>query len=304
MAKRKGLGLNLGKGYKNLLPNDSLIHGLSSLGVKTKLNAKSQRYIKPIMPKDMSDWLKEGIIDYEDADKFYEKYGVTPNYARIMYKHPKGKLDAKARNFAKDIDLAEKNFIDLDNMRNALITARWQTQKDRPVIDVVEEVDEQIEKLLLESKSKQWIGSDLTKIWHLAPREGREKDITTVVPIKTLPKFKELTKEASSFSFNAKGFKSMNQFIDFQKAKGFHFFDRDTKKYFNSLIHTRGALIKGKYFITSEKFTSHTPSGEYYEEARKYTVRMAKIDGSVDTIGKFQQFKTLSEAKKYAELLK
>lgn len=34
--RRKGLGLNLGKGYKNLLPIDSMIHGLSAKGVKTK----------------------------------------------------------------------------------------------------------------------------------------------------------------------------------------------------------------------------------------------------------------------------
>jgi len=49
------------------------------------------RYVKPTMPKDMSTWLKKGIKDYKDADKFYKKYGVTPSYARMMYKHPKKK---------------------------------------------------------------------------------------------------------------------------------------------------------------------------------------------------------------------
>jgi predicted DNA-binding transcriptional regulator len=36
--KRKGLGKNLGKGYKNIIPNyDSYIHSLSAKGVKTKV---------------------------------------------------------------------------------------------------------------------------------------------------------------------------------------------------------------------------------------------------------------------------
>ncbi len=47
------------------------------------------KYTKPIMTKSMSNWLKRGIKDYKDADKFYKKYGATPNYARLMYKHPK-----------------------------------------------------------------------------------------------------------------------------------------------------------------------------------------------------------------------
>lgn len=47
------------------------------------------RYIKPEMPKSMSIWLKKGIKNYKDADRFYAKFGVTPNYARLMYKHPK-----------------------------------------------------------------------------------------------------------------------------------------------------------------------------------------------------------------------
>ena len=32
---RKGLGKGMGCGYKNMLPNDKLIHGLSAKGVKT-----------------------------------------------------------------------------------------------------------------------------------------------------------------------------------------------------------------------------------------------------------------------------
>ena len=35
MKKRKGLGKGLGKGYKNIVPRDPFIHGLSAKGVKT-----------------------------------------------------------------------------------------------------------------------------------------------------------------------------------------------------------------------------------------------------------------------------
>ena len=39
----------------------------------------------------MSKWLKKGIKNYRDADKFYKEFGVTPTYAQLMYKHPKKK---------------------------------------------------------------------------------------------------------------------------------------------------------------------------------------------------------------------
>lgn len=39
------------------------------------------------MSKKMYHWLKKGIKDYEDADKFQKEFGMTPNYARLMYKN-------------------------------------------------------------------------------------------------------------------------------------------------------------------------------------------------------------------------
>jgi len=47
------------------------------------------RYIKPTMSIAMSNWLRKGIKDYKDADKFKSRFGSTPNYARLMYRHPK-----------------------------------------------------------------------------------------------------------------------------------------------------------------------------------------------------------------------
>jgi len=39
----------------------------------------------------MYHWLKKGIKDYEDADKFQKEFGMTPNYARLMYKKQSSK---------------------------------------------------------------------------------------------------------------------------------------------------------------------------------------------------------------------
>lgn len=41
MMKRKGLGRGLGKGYKNIVPRDPFIHGLSAKGVKSRLYGRS-----------------------------------------------------------------------------------------------------------------------------------------------------------------------------------------------------------------------------------------------------------------------
>ena len=62
------------------------------------------------------------------------------------------------------------------------------------------------------------------------------------------------------------------------RQTGGHWFDRDTMRFFNTKIES--GLIGGKYFITSERYDEDRP--------RKYTVRMAAPDGSVDTIGEFQ----------------
>ena len=53
------------------------------------------RYKKPEMTKKMYCRLKKGIKDYKDADKFQKEFGMTPNYARIMYKQPKLKKNDK-----------------------------------------------------------------------------------------------------------------------------------------------------------------------------------------------------------------
>jgi hypothetical protein len=71
-------------------------------------------------------------------------------------------------------------------------------------------------------------------------------------------------------------------------SNGYFFFERDTMKGFNSRIH--GTANDKGFFITSEQFDENSP--------RLYTLR--RIDfttGDVDTVGKFQQYNTLADAR-------
>ena len=81
-------------------------------------------------------------------------------------------------------------------------------------------------------------------------------------------------------------FTRLEDVIDANASVGGHWFERGTMKFFKTRIESR--LIGGKRFISSECGPDNT---------RKYTIREAQPDGSIDTVGEFQQFATLAEAK-------
>lgn len=81
-------------------------------------------------------------------------------------------------------------------------------------------------------------------------------------------------------------YETMDDVIAANRAINHHWFDRDTMRFFGTRIESR--LIAGKRFITSEK----PPSGR-----RRYTIREAMPDGTIDTVGEFCQFATLRQAK-------
>ena len=68
-------------------------------------------------------------------------------------------------------------------------------------------------------------------------------------------------------------------------------FSPQTMKFFNSKIET--GVLKGKYFITSERREKYFP--------KKYSIRKAEENGSIDTIGEFQQFSSIEEAKDFLD---
>lgn len=69
------------------------------------------------------------------------------------------------------------------------------------------------------------------------------------------------------------------------RSIGNHWFDRDTMRFFKTKIESR--LIAGHRFVTSERGP---------DERRRYTVRDARPDGTIDTIGEFQGYATRKAA--------
>lgn len=66
---------------------------------------------------------------------------------------------------------------------------------------------------------------------------------------------------------------------------GSHFFDTSAMRFFDSRILPE--VYNGVYFITSER---------YEGEPRKYTLRMVRTDGNIETIGDFNVHATKEEA--------
>lgn len=83
-------------------------------------------------------------------------------------------------------------------------------------------------------------------------------------------------------------FSSMAEIRRHNRATGHYFFEEGTMRFFRSKIVSRQP-IAGRFFITSEQFDADAP--------RLYTVRRANDDGSIDTIGEFQQYETYQEAR-------
>lgn len=68
-------------------------------------------------------------------------------------------------------------------------------------------------------------------------------------------------------------------------AAGFKWFEPDTMRFFSSRVQSTfyGAPDGRAYFVSSER----GPSGR-----RGYSVRVANLDGSIDTVGEFQGYTT------------
>lgn len=81
------------------------------------------------------------------------------------------------------------------------------------------------------------------------------------------------------------------------KELGHHWFSPDTMRFFSSRVLRE--VYGGRYFVTSEQF--YPVLGEAY--ARRYTIRVAADDGSIDTVGEFQAYKTARAAKAAARKL-
>lgn len=77
------------------------------------------------------------------------------------------------------------------------------------------------------------------------------------------------------------------------KAAGSHWFDRDTIRFWGTRV--RSGLYAGRIFVTGEHNYSRTST--------RYSVRLATVTPEgfdIDTIGKFQAFADVADARDYA----
>ena len=84
-------------------------------------------------------------------------------------------------------------------------------------------------------------------------------------------------------------------------AKGFHWFEPDTLRFFRSRVAERGYTIDDVfvYFVSSEQFVTYHP--RYRVDRRRYSVRVANmLTGDIDTVGEFQAYASRSGADKRA----
>lgn len=65
-----------------------------------------------------------------------------------------------------------------------------------------------------------------------------------------------------------------------------YWFSPDTLRFFGSRIGR--TLYDGRYFLTSEQRDHESP--------RRYTIRQAMPDGTIETVGEFQAYATRAEA--------
>jgi hypothetical protein len=77
-------------------------------------------------------------------------------------------------------------------------------------------------------------------------------------------------------------FKNMTEVRQCNDLYGYHWFERDTMRFFKSRVGN--TVYGGKYFISSEQREWNTP--------RRYTVREALETGNIETVSEFMQYAT------------
>jgi len=109
---RRGLGVGLGKGYKNLVPRDPFVHGLSAKGVKT---VNIPRYIstqKTINAKPRKKVIGFPTVSILDEDSFNKLFARDYSEGEIGYATTKVYPDGTVNVFVKDSGDFDRN-IDL-----------------------------------------------------------------------------------------------------------------------------------------------------------------------------------------------
>ena len=89
-------------------------------------------------------------------------------------------------------------------------------------------------------------------------------------------------------------FNSTKAMKAYNKQMGYHFFDKSTMAFFNSVVvpvhppTEKNMPMGGCVFITSERMDYNHPQG--------YTVRAMRSNGTIESVSNFQEYESLEEA--------
>ena len=90
---------------------------------------------------------------------------------------------------------------------------------------------------------------------------------------------------------------TIDDIMHMNRKAGSFFFSKDTMRFFKSKAYEDVFVgCDGWYFVTSERFTSHG-----WADPRRYTVRIARDNGTIDDYDGFQKYATKRAAVKAAE---
>lgn len=78
------------------------------------------------------------------------------------------------------------------------------------------------------------------------------------------------------------------------RARGGYFFSPEWMRFFGSRVLS--PVFPGGVFITSERDTPRVPGPAAWDSQRRYTVRVCRPDGDIDTLSDFGQFPTRAAA--------
>ena len=95
---------------------------------------------------------------------------------------------------------------------------------------------------------------------------------------------------------NISKFDRIEQIEGLNAALGYYFFSPDTMRWFNSKVYDDIYQVEnqGVAFITSERdsYLDRQPT-------KLYTVRIMRLNGQIDSLSEFQQFRTLAQARAF-----
>jgi len=91
-------------------------------------------------------------------------------------------------------------------------------------------------------------------------------------------------------------FKFVSEIKEANRKSGRYFFEADTMRFFRSKVATY-YVWDGRYFITSEQNVWFDEHHQRHAEPRRFSIREAHDDGDIDTVGEFQAWATLAQAR-------